>query len=45
VQLAGADNDGEIVQVKSAGPKATEFDRCAAAVTFAKAIVGKIPKG
>lgn len=45
VQLAGSDNEGEIVQVKSAAPKATEFDRCAAAVTFAKSILGKIPKG
>ncbi|MFE9745426.1 hypothetical protein ACFYOT_11020 [Saccharothrix saharensis] len=45
VQLAGSDNDGEIVEVKSAGPKATEFDRCATAVAFAKTVVGKIPKG
>jgi hypothetical protein len=45
VQLAGTDNDGEIVEVKSAGPKATEFDRCATAVAFAKTVVGKIPKG
>ncbi|OKI36816.1 hypothetical protein A6A25_20125 [Saccharothrix sp. CB00851] len=45
VQLEGADNDGEVVEVKSAGPKASEFDRCATAVAFAKSIVGKIPKG
>ncbi|MCE6997877.1 DUF3558 domain-containing protein [Saccharothrix sp. S26] len=45
VQLAGSDNDGEIGEVKSAGPKATEFDRCATAVAFAKAVIGKIPKG
>ena len=45
VQVDGAGNEGEIVEVKSAGPKATEFDRCATAVTFAKAVVGKIPKG
>jgi hypothetical protein len=45
VQLVGSDDDGEIVEVKSAGPKATEFDRCATAVTFAKSILGKIPKG
>ncbi|MGW4116535.1 hypothetical protein ACWEFJ_37150 [Actinosynnema sp. NPDC004786] len=45
VQLVGSDNEGEIVDVKSAGPKDSEFDRCAAAVAFAKAVVGKIPKG
>ncbi|WP_158843381.1 DUF3558 family protein [Saccharothrix deserti] len=45
VQLAGDDNDGELVEVKSAGPKESQFDRCASAVAFAKALVGKIPKG
>ncbi|WP_367135954.1 hypothetical protein [Saccharothrix sp. HUAS TT1] len=45
VQLAGSDNDGEVVDVKSAGPKSSEFDRCAVAVTFAKTVVAKIPKG
>ncbi len=45
VQRVGADNEGEIGQVKSAGPKAAEFDRCATAVAFAKTVVGKIPKG
>ncbi|MEU4441777.1 hypothetical protein AB0K14_17095 [Actinosynnema sp. NPDC050801] len=45
VQLAGADNEGELVEVKSAGPKDSGFDRCATALTFAKTVVGKIPKG
>lgn len=45
VQLVGQDDEGEIVEVKSAGPKDAEFDRCATAVTFAKAVMGKIPKG
>ncbi|MFD1150277.1 DUF3558 domain-containing protein [Saccharothrix hoggarensis] len=44
VQLEGNDNEGEVVEVKSAGPKTAEFDRCAAAVAFAKAVIGKIPK-
>lgn len=45
VQLVGEDNDGELVEVKSAGPKTSDFDRCATALAFAKAIIGKIPKG
>ncbi|ONI83399.1 hypothetical protein ALI22I_33325 [Saccharothrix sp. ALI-22-I] len=44
VQLVGDDNDGELVEVKSAGPKTSQFDRCATAVTFARTVVGKIPK-
>ena len=45
VQLVGKDDEGELAEVKSAGPKASEFDRCATAVAFAKTIIGKIPKG
>ncbi|MFI9010203.1 hypothetical protein ACIGNX_23520 [Actinosynnema sp. NPDC053489] len=45
VQLTGGDDEGELVGVKSAGPKSSEFDRCAAAAAFAKAVLGKIPKG
>ncbi|MEU4740180.1 DUF3558 family protein [Actinosynnema sp. NPDC023658] len=45
VQRVGDDHEGELVEVKSAGPKGTDFDRCATAVTFAKTVVGKIPKG
>nr|BFE48525.1 DUF3558 domain-containing protein [Saccharothrix mutabilis subsp. capreolus] len=37
-------DDGEVVEVKSAGPKKSEFDRCAAAVAFAKGILPKLPK-
>ncbi|PRY34348.1 uncharacterized protein DUF3558 [Umezawaea tangerina] len=44
VQLKGQDNDGEVVEVKSAGPKKSEFDRCAKAQAFAKALLPKIPK-
>lgn len=44
VQRTGRDNEGELVEVKSAGPKTSDFDRCATAVAFAKAVVGKIPK-
>ncbi|NUT47476.1 MAG: hypothetical protein HOV94_09250 [Saccharothrix sp.] len=45
VQLEGRDHEGEVVQAKSAGPKDAGFDRCATALAFAKAVVGKIPKG
>jgi hypothetical protein len=44
VQLVGDENKGEVVEVKSAGPKESQFDRCATAVAFAKGLVGKIPK-
>ncbi|QFZ22954.1 DUF3558 domain-containing protein [Saccharothrix syringae] len=44
VQRTEADDEGEVVRVKSAGPEEVEFDRCAAAVGFAKALVGKIPR-
>ncbi|MEU5693641.1 hypothetical protein [Actinosynnema sp. NPDC020468] len=45
VQRRLADDDAEIVEVKSAGPKKSEFDRCARAVAFSKVLVAKIPKG
>lgn len=44
VQLVGEENEGEVVEVKSAGPKESQFDRCATAVAFAKTLVAKIPK-
>lgn len=45
VQRIGSDQDGEVVEVKSAGPEDVEFDRCATAITFAKTLLGKIPRG
>ena len=45
VQRLNPGDKGELVEVKSAGPKKNEFDRCAAAVGFAKAVLPKIPKG
>lgn len=44
VQRMDDDDDGEVVEVKSAGAKKYEFDRCAAAVGFAKGILPKLPK-
>lgn len=44
VQLRGQGNDGEAVEVKSAGPKDAEFDRCAKAKAFAKSLLPKIPR-
>lgn len=44
VQLRGEDDDGEVVEVKSAGPKDAQFDRCAKAQAFAKALLPKLPK-
>jgi hypothetical protein len=44
VQLRGEDNEGEVVEVKSAGPKKAEFDRCAKAQAFAKALLPKLPR-
>ncbi|MFT7840140.1 hypothetical protein Q5530_28695 [Saccharothrix sp. BKS2] len=44
VQRPAEDREGEVVKVKAAGPEESEFDRCAAAVAFAKALLGKIPK-
>ncbi|MEV0681936.1 DUF3558 family protein [Actinosynnema sp. NPDC050436] len=45
VQRLNTGEEGEIVEVKAAGPKKSEFDRCAVAVAFAKGVVPKIPKG
>ncbi|MEO6083664.1 MAG: DUF3558 family protein [Umezawaea sp.] len=44
VQLRGEDNEGEVVEVKSAGSKSAEFDRCAKAQAFAKSLLPKLPK-
>jgi hypothetical protein len=44
VQLRGDGSDGETVEVKSAGPKKAEFDRCAKAQAFARSILPKLPK-
>ena len=44
VQLRGDDDEGETVEVKSAGPKKAEFDRCAKAQAFAKALLPKLPR-
>ncbi len=44
VQLRGEDNEGEVVEVKSAGPKKAEFDRCAKAQAFAKSLLPKLPR-
>ncbi|MBP2338740.1 DUF3558 family protein [Saccharothrix coeruleofusca] len=44
VQRTSGRNQGELVEVKSAGPKKTEFDRCATAVGFAQALAAKIPR-
>lgn len=38
------DTQGELVEVKSNGPKESEFDRCAGAQAFAKALLPKLPK-
>ncbi len=45
VQRLNTGEEGEIAEVKAAGPKKSEFDRCATAVAFAKGVVPKIPKG
>ncbi|RKT57258.1 hypothetical protein [Saccharothrix australiensis] len=45
VQRMNTGEEGELVAVKSAGQKKAEFDRCATAVAFAKAVLPKIPKG
>ncbi|CCH34558.1 hypothetical protein ABZ816_40890 [Actinosynnema sp. NPDC047251] len=45
VQRLNTGEEGEIVEVKAAGPKKSEFDRCAMAVAFAKAVLPKVPKG
>lgn len=45
VHLKTADNEGETIEVKSSGPKTSDFDRCAKAQSFAKALLPKIPKG
>ncbi|MGM1064764.1 hypothetical protein [Saccharothrix sp. Mg75] len=45
VQRETGDDEGEVVEVKSAGPEDAEFDRCATAVAFAKTLLVKIPKG
>jgi hypothetical protein len=44
VQLRGEDNEGEVVEVKSAGTKDVKFDRCAKAQAFAKSLLPKLPK-
>ncbi|MFC5053161.1 hypothetical protein [Saccharothrix xinjiangensis] len=44
VQRTEQDREGEVVKVKAAGPEESEFDRCAAAVAFAKTLLGKIPR-
>jgi hypothetical protein len=36
-------NEGEIVEVKSSGAKASDFDRCAKAQAFGKALLPKVP--
>ncbi|GAA3461598.1 hypothetical protein GCM10018963_36110 [Saccharothrix longispora] len=45
VQRETGNDEGEVVEVKSAGPEKAQFDRCATAVTFAKVLLAKIPKG
>jgi hypothetical protein len=37
-------DEGELVEVKSTGPKKAEFDRCARAQSFAKSLLPKLPK-
>lgn len=44
VQRTSGQNEGEVVEVKSAGPKESEFDRCAKAVEFAKVFAARIPR-
>ena len=44
VQLRADGNQGEVVEVKSAGAKKSEFDRCARAQAFAKSLLPKLPK-
>ncbi|MBB5955308.1 hypothetical protein FHS29_001889 [Saccharothrix tamanrassetensis] len=44
VQRMNTGEEGELVEVKSAGPKKSEFDRCAVAVAFAKGLLPKIPR-
>ncbi|WP_433264468.1 hypothetical protein ACQPZF_35165 [Actinosynnema sp. CS-041913] len=45
VQRLNTGEEGELAEVKSSGPKKSEFDRCAVAVAFAKGVLPKIPKG
>ncbi|MBW4716485.1 DUF3558 family protein [Saccharothrix obliqua] len=45
VQRFNTGEEGEIVEVKSAGPRKSEFDRCATAVAFAKDVAPRIPRG
>lgn len=44
VQVRGQGHDGEVVEVKSAGSKDVEFDRCAKAQAFAKSLLPKLPR-
>ncbi|WP_309113940.1 hypothetical protein [Saccharothrix sp.] len=44
VHRMDADQEGEVVEIKSAGAKKSEFDRCATAVAFAKGVLPKLPK-
>jgi hypothetical protein len=44
VQRGTSGNEGEIVEVKSSGSKSSDFDRCAKAQAFAKALLPKIPR-
>jgi hypothetical protein len=44
LQRASGDSEGELVEVKSSGPKESQFDRCARAQAFAKVLLPKIPK-
>jgi hypothetical protein len=45
VQRTEGEREAEVAKVKAAGPKESEFDRCTAAVAFAKKLIPKIPKG
>jgi hypothetical protein len=44
VHRKSADDEGELVEVKSTAPKKVEFDRCAKAQSFAKSLLPKLPK-
>ncbi|WP_199439252.1 DUF3558 family protein [Umezawaea beigongshangensis] len=44
LQRESGGTEGELVEVKSSGPKESQFDRCARAQAFAKALLPKIPK-
>lgn len=44
VQRGTSGNEGELVEVKSSGSKSSDFDRCAKAQAFAKALLPRIPK-